>query len=328
MRSDVSYQQLCLNRSIHGLIFNFYWSGQPQMMNGAGQKLTTNDALAYLKAVKDIFQDKRDKYDEFLEVMKDFKGQRIDTVGVIARVKDLFRGHTDLILGFNTFLPKGYEITLPIEDEQPHPKKPVEFNEAMSYVNKIKTRFRGDDRVYKSFLEILNMYRKENKSIDAVYQEVAALFEDHPDLLDGFIQFLPDATTAASTHAAARNSVFRDRRSAMPTVRQVHVEKCCSRHYSHFVQIPFRNGATVGTIATLSVREKGPLFHMVTVTPVLTVLTQSMMEVCSGLKRSIRDVWRRKRAAEKIETGENENEMIEIMSMTGVEIGSGYPTNG
>jgi hypothetical protein len=52
-----------------------------------------------------------------------------------------------------------------------------------------------------------------------------------------------------------------------------------------------------------------------------------MMEVCSGQKRSIRDVWRRKRAAEKIETGENENEMEEIMSMTGVEIGSGYPTN-
>jgi len=42
------------------------------MANGGAQKLTTNDALAYLKAVKDIFQDKRDKYDDFLEVMKDF----------------------------------------------------------------------------------------------------------------------------------------------------------------------------------------------------------------------------------------------------------------
>ncbi|GMP22407.1 hypothetical protein CsSME_00048561 [Camellia sinensis var. sinensis] len=52
-------------------------SGQSQMMGGAStQKLTTNDALAYLKAVKDIFQDKRDKYDEFLEVMKGFKAQR------------------------------------------------------------------------------------------------------------------------------------------------------------------------------------------------------------------------------------------------------------
>jgi hypothetical protein len=30
----------------------------------------------------------------------------IDTAGVIQRVKDLFRGHKELILGFNTFLPK------------------------------------------------------------------------------------------------------------------------------------------------------------------------------------------------------------------------------
>lgn len=50
------------------------------MMPGGAQKLTTNDALAYLKAVKEIFQDKREKYDDFLEVMKDFKAQRFDNV--------------------------------------------------------------------------------------------------------------------------------------------------------------------------------------------------------------------------------------------------------
>lgn len=55
-------------------------------------------------------------------------------------MKELFEGHRDLILGFNTFLPKGYEITLPLEDEGPHPKKPVEFEEAISFVNKIKVR--------------------------------------------------------------------------------------------------------------------------------------------------------------------------------------------
>lgn len=43
---------------------------------GSTQKLTTNDALVYLKRVKDIFQDKREKYEDFLEVMKDFKAQR------------------------------------------------------------------------------------------------------------------------------------------------------------------------------------------------------------------------------------------------------------
>lgn len=40
------------------------------------QKLTTNDALSYLKQVKDMFQDQREKYDRFLDVMKDFKAQR------------------------------------------------------------------------------------------------------------------------------------------------------------------------------------------------------------------------------------------------------------
>ncbi|CAI0379576.1 unnamed protein product [Linum tenue] len=194
---------------------------------GAAQKLTTNDALAYLKAVKEIFQDKRDKYDDFLEVMKDFKAQRIDTAGVIGRVKDLFKGHRDLILGFNTFLPKGYEITLPLEDEQLPQKKPVEFEEAISFVNKIKMRFQGDDHVYKAFLDILNMYRKDNKSITEVYEEVATLFKDHHDLLREFTHFLPDNSASASAHyvSSNRNSILRDRSSAMPAMRQMHVDK-------------------------------------------------------------------------------------------------------
>ncbi|KAB2042110.1 hypothetical protein ES319_D02G193000v1 [Gossypium barbadense] len=204
-------------------------SGQQQMAGGTGatQKLTTNDALAYLKAVKDIFQEKREKYDDFLEVMKDFKAQRIDTAGVIARVKELFKGYRDLILGFNTFLPKGYEITLPLEDEQPPQKKPVEFEEAINFVNKIKTRFQGDDHVYKSFLDILNMYRKENKSITEVYQEVAALFRDHPDLLLEFTHFLPDTSATASNHYAStgRNSIPRERSSAMPGMCAVPADK-------------------------------------------------------------------------------------------------------
>ena len=181
-----------------------------------------------------MFPDNREKYDNFLDVMKDFKAQRyyityhrrnsglqfirwtfykhissctdllfyrIDTTGVIARVKDLFRGHNNLIFGFNTFLPKGYEITV-IKEEDAPPKRSVEFEEAISFVTKIKarsmlhslmlllmliltsnlmfislflkqTRFQDDDRVYKSFLDILNMYRKEHKGIDEVYYEVS-----------------------------------------------------------------------------------------------------------------------------------------------------------
>ena len=43
--------------------------------------------------------------------MKEFKAQSIDTPGVIDRVLQLFHGHRELILGFNTFLVRGRTIT-------------------------------------------------------------------------------------------------------------------------------------------------------------------------------------------------------------------------
>ncbi|XP_074569740.1 paired amphipathic helix protein Sin3-like 4 isoform X1 [Curcuma longa] len=197
---------------------------------GITPKLTTNDALAYLKAVKDIFQDKREKYDEFLQVMKDFKSQRIDTNGVIMRVKELFKGHRDLILGFNTFLPKGYEIKLPEE------KKPVEFEEAIDFVNKIKSRFENDEHVYKSFLDILNMYRRDNKSIHEVYEEVAALFLNHQDLLEEFTHFLPDASAISAPHNGYPGRAFArrdDKSSIMLPSRHFHVDKRDRAYTSH-----------------------------------------------------------------------------------------------
>ena len=42
--------------------------------------------------------------------MKEYKAQKIDTAGVITRVKQLFKGHPDLIVGFNTFLPPGFTM--------------------------------------------------------------------------------------------------------------------------------------------------------------------------------------------------------------------------
>ncbi|XP_071709702.1 paired amphipathic helix protein Sin3-like 4 isoform X2 [Rutidosis leptorrhynchoides] len=155
----------------------------PAMSGGSANKLTTSDALTYLKNVKDMFKDQTNKYEEFLEVMKDFKAQRIDTAGVIESVKALFKGHPKLILGFNTFLPNGYKITLTEANKTP------EFEEAIGFVNKV--RFGGEDRVYKSFLNILNMYRKGSKSVSKVHQEVAVLLHNDPDLFQEFTNFLP-----------------------------------------------------------------------------------------------------------------------------------------
>ena len=91
------------------------------------QKLKVEDALSYLDAVKIRFAELPHTYNKFLDIMKDFKSQtfvaniareghvltmfyRIDTPGVIAAVSELFRGHPDLVVGFNTFLPPGYKV--------------------------------------------------------------------------------------------------------------------------------------------------------------------------------------------------------------------------
>ena len=44
----------------------------------------------------------------------------IDTPGVINRVSNLFKGHPDLIVGFNTFLPPGYKIEVQANEINVH----------------------------------------------------------------------------------------------------------------------------------------------------------------------------------------------------------------
>eukprot|EP00500_Bicosoecida_sp_ms1_P002752 CAMPEP_0203807136 /NCGR_PEP_ID=MMETSP0115-20131106/893_1 /ASSEMBLY_ACC=CAM_ASM_000227 /TAXON_ID=33651 /ORGANISM="Bicosoecid sp, Strain ms1" /LENGTH=145 /DNA_ID=CAMNT_0050715807 /DNA_START=195 /DNA_END=629 /DNA_ORIENTATION=- len=80
------------------------------------RQLKVEDALAYLDKVKQQFGSQPQIYNQFLEIMKNFKAETIGTPGVIQRVSELFRGHAPLILGFNTFLPPGYKIEVVNEE--------------------------------------------------------------------------------------------------------------------------------------------------------------------------------------------------------------------
>uniref|UniRef100_A0A182W9T0 Paired amphipathic helix protein Sin3a n=1 Tax=Anopheles minimus TaxID=112268 RepID=A0A182W9T0_9DIPT len=86
--------------------------GQAQL-----QRLKVEDALSYLDQVKYRFGNQPQVYNDFLDIMKEFKSQSIDTPGVIQRVSNLFRGHPELIVGFNTFLPPGYKIEVQANDQ-------------------------------------------------------------------------------------------------------------------------------------------------------------------------------------------------------------------
>uniref|UniRef100_A0A8C5BZ56 Histone deacetylase interacting domain-containing protein n=1 Tax=Gadus morhua TaxID=8049 RepID=A0A8C5BZ56_GADMO len=196
-------------------------------------KSAVEDALSYLDQVKIRFGNDPGIYNKFLDIMKEFKSQSIDTPGVINRVSQLFHGHPDLVLGFNAFLPPGYRIEIPKNgmvflqspfstqfsyDPQrnqmvPYKASPVEFDSAISYVNKIKNRFLDHPEIYRSFLEILHTYQKEQLEVkegrgnrvtsgmteDEVFSKVASLFKGQEDLLAEFGQFLPDAKRSLFT---------------------------------------------------------------------------------------------------------------------------------
>uniref|UniRef100_A0AAV2L2D7 Paired amphipathic helix protein Sin3a n=1 Tax=Knipowitschia caucasica TaxID=637954 RepID=A0AAV2L2D7_KNICA len=88
----------------------------PSVQGPQFQRLKVEDALSYLDQVKLQFGNHPQVYNDFLDIMKEFKSQSIDTPGVISRVSQLFKGHPDLIMGFNTFLPPGYKIEVQTND--------------------------------------------------------------------------------------------------------------------------------------------------------------------------------------------------------------------
>lgn len=151
-----------------------------------GEKPTIDDARAFVMTVRNIMlqEDKKEKYDEYLKALKDFREQRTDINGVIERVNEVFKEHEDLILGFNNFLPKECQIRLPLENE---------IADAVNLMKKVKARFQGNENgVYKSFLEILEKYKKGSMCVIEVYAEVASLFTGHVDLLEEFTRFVPE----------------------------------------------------------------------------------------------------------------------------------------
>ena len=79
-----------------------------------GRKI--EDALAYLNEVESEFYNQPHVYKYFLGIMKAFHKQSIDMPGLVARISCLFRGHPDLIAGFNNFLPRGHKVRLQSSD--------------------------------------------------------------------------------------------------------------------------------------------------------------------------------------------------------------------
>ncbi|KAF9237765.1 hypothetical protein BU15DRAFT_75757 [Melanogaster broomeanus] len=198
------------------------------------RRLNVTDALRYLQdSIKVQFQDQPDIYNHFLDIMKDFKIQLIDTPGVIRRVSHLFGGHLGLIQGSNTFLPAGYRIECSTDPQQStmitvttpsgtvlqSTRDEIPGGSGLDLVP--PTSLSPDPSVYGAAMDSVSIEpavqdlgeirqhgrcRRRGKSIRGVSAEIARVFKDDPDLRSDFRVFMPeknqvpfDDATRAST---------------------------------------------------------------------------------------------------------------------------------
>ncbi|KAE8718227.1 hypothetical protein F3Y22_tig00110017pilonHSYRG00183 [Hibiscus syriacus] len=154
---------------------------------------TQTDCLTYLNEVKAAFQD-QDKYDMFVQVLEDFKAQRhTNPTGFISRVKEFFEGHEHLIYGFNTFLPKEYQIPLDelFKDDRGSMRRKPTKDDAEAYLKQVEETFLDEKDKYIMLLQVLNNFMDKRISMVDVIAQVKGLLRGHTNLINGFSTFLP-----------------------------------------------------------------------------------------------------------------------------------------
>ncbi|KAF9967311.1 hypothetical protein BGZ70_010006 [Mortierella alpina] len=67
------------------------------------------------------------------------------------------------------------------------------YRSAVDYVGSVKKAYESNPQVYSEFLDALEKYHGMSSTIDQLVRTVMTLFQDQPDLLMGFKEFLPEA---------------------------------------------------------------------------------------------------------------------------------------
>ncbi|KAL6177847.1 hypothetical protein ACLB2K_049368 [Fragaria x ananassa] len=208
-------------------------SGEPQMVNDEKlwSEISKKDCIEFVKTLQNF---NSYVYQEFVHLRKDFKIESDDCIKALKqKVKELFEGRPDLILGFNAFLPKRHRINVPIQVKvQTSRKLPIvlsrkrkrcddasdvfgsgsndsKLQKVIDFVSKVKDRFHHHDNeegedVFQSFLDIfLTNHRKRNKlspskSITAEEDELH-IYKKVEELFDGHPDLIDEFTNFLPT---------------------------------------------------------------------------------------------------------------------------------
>ncbi|KAG7954704.1 hypothetical protein I3843_11G033100 [Carya illinoinensis] len=125
--------------------------------------LQLKDAYEFLNLVKEAFKDNPAIYHRFFLLIKHWRLKRIDFFALRSAVEDLFEGQPELLVGFNTFLPTGFEITLAVSKIK---------EKARNLLYRIKMRFANENQHFVSFAHSVNECCNGEKSFIQFLREV------------------------------------------------------------------------------------------------------------------------------------------------------------
>ena len=75
-------------------------------------------------------------------------------------------------------------------DKATSPESHPKFGAATQFVDQVQSRFVDQPEVYKTFLRILNDFKPKKMNKSELRAEVNILFDGHPDLIEGFNDFI------------------------------------------------------------------------------------------------------------------------------------------
>ncbi|KAJ0035034.1 hypothetical protein Pint_25445 [Pistacia integerrima] len=157
-------------------------------------------ATAYIREVHGRFDGQSDTLAKFRMLLRGYRDKQIEVADLAGRIIELFDGHPDLIFKFNYFMPRQHDD---YDDCERTPEEyPVGDLKAIEFLNKVKMRFRNDEHVYKeALLQIMNQIDQDKFAVQERYvNEVAALFQGHPDSLDEFNRMVMDSIDSPSAN--------------------------------------------------------------------------------------------------------------------------------
>ncbi len=172
-----------------------------------GSYLKTEQVYTYIQRVKDTFRRDLGVYHQFVKIIGDIQNPgQCNILDLVDEVGQLFDGYPDLIYGFNTFLPNNYEIEVQKDavivkvyektddsafwDAKGRARQ--EHFGAVGYIQELKHTLAYDPHKYQEFMDILSDFHSKKIDETATVRKVVRVLVDHPHLVLGFNEFLPE----------------------------------------------------------------------------------------------------------------------------------------